>query len=158
MNETETRQTAGLGAEMPAGQDQSATDAGQGAGMPGDARQGAGIATDAGQAGNITATHVVDMRPPIRPDASIANEAARLDALLARLFSHQVRMQEGNEVKTVTVADLSAPVRIGMIYEHVYNFFHGAVLFFRRGFRTRFNNACFQCHKRASCHGRNIQL
>ena len=154
MNETEQdKKTAGLGAEMPAGPEQSATDAGQGAGMHAsldqsatDAAQGAGIATDAGQGAgmpasldqsatdagqreNVTATHVVDLRPPIRPDTSISDEAARLDALLARLFSHKVKMQEGSEVKIITVADLSAPVRIGMIYEHIYNFATGQFYF-----------------------------
>ena len=132
MNETETRQTAGLGAEMPAGQEQSATDAGQGAGMPAspeqsatDAAQGAGIATDAGQGEGMPANMEQSATDAgadgglllILPDEEIQDEVKRLSDYIQRLYDQiSIKNDSGKIEKLDEWAESS---QIFMIYIHL---------------------------------------
>lgn len=110
MNETETRQTAGLGAEMPAGQEQSATDAGQGAGMPADARQGAESATDAGQGADAALLLIL-------PDMEIKDEVKRLGDYIQKLYDQiSIKNDSGKIEKLDEWAESS---QIFMIYIHL---------------------------------------
>ena len=187
MNETETRQTAGLGAEMPAGQDQIATDARQGVEMPGDAlqgaempvdaRQGAEIATDARQGvempgdalqgagmpgdarqgagmpggGKVEIEYMAnDPVKEILPDESIADEGARVDDFVNRLY-------DGTSIKGVRLEDESVQVQAFMLAIHLFDRKNKRFIFSESLLKNKFGDVVVEVFRKCVGGGQYVE-